>query len=201
MNRQKLLSKEVSNSLKALNDSLNSRGSGVAGKSALSASGNSLGNSVAIANANASALVHSANLVNSVDKSEAQLQKINTGIRLENIVPCFVSSHIRKLCEDECWANWKESIAESLLNPDIPTSDDDAEKPSQEDIFIAKTQSYIQDMQPSAIETFAAVVMVDVSGYSKLSASLAERGAEGAEILCRTMKGYLDRVNTTNQDY
>jgi hypothetical protein len=39
--------------------------------------------------------------------------------------------------------------------------------------------------------------MVDVSGYSKLTALLAERGAIGAELLSKTMKSYFDQVNTT----
>ena len=36
--------------------------------------------------------------------------------------------------------------------------------------------------------------MVDVSGYSKLTATLAERGPGGAELLSKTMKGYLDQI-------
>ena len=36
--------------------------------------------------------------------------------------------------------------------------------------------------------------MVDVSGYSKLTAALAERGPVGAELLSKTMKGYLDQI-------
>jgi hypothetical protein len=49
-------------------------------------------------------------------------------------------------------------------------------------------------LEPFAVETFAAVVMVDVSGYSKLSASLAEKGPIGSELLSKSMKGYLDQV-------
>ncbi|KAI8805688.1 nucleotide cyclase [Cladochytrium replicatum] len=49
-------------------------------------------------------------------------------------------------------------------------------------------------MQPCVLEGFAAVVMVDVSGYSKLSSTLAERGPIGAEILGKTMKDYLDKI-------
>ena len=47
---------------------------------------------------------------------------------------------------------------------------------------------------PMCEETFAAVVMVDVSGYSKLSAALAEKGPIGSELLSKCMKGYLDKV-------
>jgi hypothetical protein len=52
----------------------------------------------------------------------------------------------------------------------------------------------IPEIKPSSLESFAAVVMVDVSGYSKLTAALAERGPVGAELLSQTMKGYLDQV-------
>jgi hypothetical protein len=49
-------------------------------------------------------------------------------------------------------------------------------------------------LEPSIRETFGAVVMVDVSGYSKLSAALAEKGPIGSELLSKSMKGYLDKV-------
>ncbi|KAJ3084587.1 hypothetical protein HK102_000614 [Quaeritorhiza haematococci] len=49
-------------------------------------------------------------------------------------------------------------------------------------------------LKPVAMETFAAVVMVDVSGYSSLTATLAEKGAVGAELLSRTMKQYFDKI-------
>jgi hypothetical protein len=52
----------------------------------------------------------------------------------------------------------------------------------------------IMHIHPQATDSFAAVVMVDVSGYSKLTAALAERGPVGAELLSKTMKGYLDEV-------
>ncbi|KAJ3417194.1 hypothetical protein HDV05_006400 [Chytridiales sp. JEL 0842] len=49
-------------------------------------------------------------------------------------------------------------------------------------------------MEPSATPCFSAVMMADVSGYSSLSSMLAERGANGAEILRNVMKGYLDKI-------
>jgi TFIIF-interacting CTD phosphatase-like protein len=52
----------------------------------------------------------------------------------------------------------------------------------------------LPDLTPTATDAFAAVVMVDVSGYSKLTAALAERGPVGAELLSKTMKGYLDQI-------
>ncbi|KAJ3216323.1 hypothetical protein HDU67_009674 [Dinochytrium kinnereticum] len=52
-------------------------------------------------------------------------------------------------------------------------------------------------LKPSVVSSFAAVVMADVSGYSALSATLAERGPVGAEILGKTMKKYLDKIIAT----
>ncbi|KAI9223332.1 hypothetical protein BC828DRAFT_268396 [Blastocladiella britannica] len=52
----------------------------------------------------------------------------------------------------------------------------------------------IRNLQPVAIEGWAAVVMCDVSGYSKLAAFLADRGPEGAEIMSKIMKGFLDKI-------
>ena len=50
------------------------------------------------------------------------------------------------------------------------------------------------NLEPICRDTFGAVVMVDVSGYSKLSAALAEKGPVGSELLSKSMKGYLDKV-------
>ncbi|KAJ3290499.1 hypothetical protein HK104_006720 [Borealophlyctis nickersoniae] len=52
----------------------------------------------------------------------------------------------------------------------------------------------IPDIEPCAQEYYAAVVMADVSGYSKLTSTLAEKGPIGAELLCKTMKGYIDKI-------
>ncbi|KAJ1499616.1 hypothetical protein HMI55_004301 [Coelomomyces lativittatus] len=52
----------------------------------------------------------------------------------------------------------------------------------------------IRDQKPVALEGWAAVVMCDVSGYSSLASFLALRGPDGAEILGRIMKEYLDKV-------
>ncbi|KAJ3226148.1 hypothetical protein HK099_005501 [Clydaea vesicula] len=117
------------------------------------------------------------------------------GLRYESIVPCFVSKHVKNYCDNACWSQWQESVEEEMKRKkEIKTEQEEEEVESLEDIFQSKMHQFITDMQPSANESFAAVVMADVSGYSKLSASLAERGAEGAEILCRTMKGYLDKI-------
>jgi hypothetical protein len=108
------------------------------------------------------------------------------GLRVENITPCFISKHVKKLCDAGCWETWEEAVKELAVSP----------LQTVEDIFAEKMKDYMSKvMKPSRHEQFAAVVMADVSGYSKLSSSLAGRGAEGAEILCRTMKGYLDKVN------
>lgn len=64
-------------------------------------------------------------------------------------------------------------------------------KLSEEEITAEKK---LPELVPTATDSFAAVVMVDVSGYSKLTAALAERGPVGAELLSKTMKGYLDQI-------
>lgn len=51
------------------------------------------------------------------------------------------------------------------------------------------------ELIPTAEEGFSTTVMADVSGYSALTATLAERGPHGAELLGKTMKGYLDKVS------
>lgn len=106
------------------------------------------------------------------------------GLRIESIVPCFISKYVKNYCDTAIWRSWQESV-DSTKNLIAV---------SAEEGFTRRMQEHIRNMKPSAIETFAAVVMADVSGYSKLSSSLSARGAEGAEILCRTMKGYLDKV-------
>jgi hypothetical protein len=124
------------------------------------------------------------------DKTES-LEGLSTsagvvGLVVENITPCFVSKHVKALCDTSCWATWKESVDNFEIAP----------FQSVQEIFATKMETLTgEEMKPSRNEQFAAVVMADVSGYSKLSSSLAGRGAEGAEILCRTMKGYLDKVN------
>ena len=89
--------------------------------------------------------------------------------QLEPIVPNFVSKQVRRVCYNliKQMPKLKDSNANDL---GLPT------------------------LVPTATEAFAAVVMVDVSGYSKLTAVLAERGHVGAELLSKTMKGYLDQV-------
>jgi hypothetical protein len=119
-----------------------------------------------------------------------------SGIRYENIVPCFISKHVKNLCDVTCWKSWLKAQEEFVkLHPEEAEFDDSSlERTNVTDIFKSKLQSHVDGLKPGASESFAAVVMADVSGYSNLSASLAERGAEGAEILSKTMKGYLDKV-------
>ena len=91
-------------------------------------------------------------------------KKSETSVGPINVLPAFVSAHIREYCD--------QLIEESEQNG---------------------TEIV---MKPMAREAFAAVVMVDVSGYSKLSAALAEYGPSGSELLAKTMKAYLDLVNS-----
>ncbi|KAJ1342170.1 hypothetical protein BSLG_003297 [Batrachochytrium salamandrivorans] len=89
--------------------------------------------------------------------------------QLDQIIPNFVSKQVRQVCYQMC--------AEVALKSDSGSQ-----------------SRWLSPLVPSATEAFAAVVMVDVSGYSKLTAVLAERGPIGAELLTRTMKGYLDKI-------
>lgn len=101
--------------------------------------------------------------------SNAKYAASNDG-KLDEIIPNFVSKHIRRVCHT------------LQLNGEL-TGNGRSEK-----------ELMMPQLEPSATEAFAAVVMVDVSGYSKLAATLAERGALGAELLSKTMKGYFDLV-------
>ena len=101
----------------------------------------------------------------------------NSDDKLDGIIPNFVSKHIKKVCYEIEHQAAKKSIARTS-------------KVNAVDI-----------LKPDAREAFAAVVMVDVSGYSKLTATLAERGPVGAELLSRTMKGYLDQILETIVNY
>jgi len=50
------------------------------------------------------------------------------------------------------------------------------------------------DMEPFCTECFGVAVMADVSGYSKLTAKLAEKGDIGARMLLNVMKKYFDQI-------
>ncbi|KAI9208088.1 nucleotide cyclase [Polychytrium aggregatum] len=91
-------------------------------------------------------------------------------VRFEQIAPNFVSKHVRTFCDDD---SAKAGLASDLSPPDLPP------------------------LKPLAREGFGVVVMADVSGYSKLTSMLAERGPMGAELLSKTMKGYLDQIIQT----
>lgn len=105
--------------------------------------------------------------------------------QLDAIIPNFVSKHVRKVCQQEMRnLNSANHTADQSLQPSAKETRDLKELNHTAD----------QSLQPSAKEAFAALVMVDVSGYSKLAAALAERGSEGAEILSKTMKGYFDLI-------
>jgi hypothetical protein len=179
-------------------------------------------------------------------------------VRFEQIVPLFISEHIRTYCSQQLCEHVRQLKAktasqpaevggqEGALAPDAAAAvgldghQDDArpasraglsvdtalvpgERPSSSDAIKKEASSDAQldlraatvvvrpppatpkrlpspsmpVMAPMEREAFAAVVMVDVSGYSKLSAYLAEEGPEGAHKLAMIMKGYLDRIIST----
>ncbi|KAJ1537230.1 hypothetical protein HK096_001501 [Nowakowskiella sp. JEL0078] len=103
--------------------------------------------------------------------SSINFHQVATGgsVQYDQVIPNFVCKHVRTFCDDI-----------TKVSRIIKNSSD--------------SKSPMDPMVPVAIEGFAAVVMVDVSGYSKLSATLAELGPVGAEILGKTMKGYLDKI-------
>lgn len=115
----------------------------------------------------------------------------NAGLKYETLVRSFTSNHVMKYCEKLCYQAWTDAQADLERSQEVDKlSSDDRIKP----IFDKRMDALKSKMRPRCEESFAAVVMADVSGYSNLSSTLAEKGAEGAEILSKTMKGYLDKV-------
>ncbi|KAJ3350276.1 hypothetical protein GGF32_004991 [Allomyces javanicus] len=58
----------------------------------------------------------------------------------------------------------------------------------------ANALDVVKQMSPVALEGWGAVVMCDVSGYSSLTSALADRGAEGTELMANIMKDFLDKI-------
>ena len=105
--------------------------------------------------------------VNSLFDSTSKALPSSVEASLDQILPNFVSKQVRRICHQKCSTMEFSDNGQPVLLP---------------------------KMEQSFTESFAAVVMVDVSGYSKLTAVLAERGPQGAELLTKTMKAYLDKV-------
>lgn len=107
-------------------------------------------------------------------KAAKNASNINAA-QLDEIVSNFVSKAVKKMC-----------ISLATSGKPIKESGDHVMKPGG----LNNSSSLV----PNVIEAFGAVVMVDVSGYSKLAASFAEMGPQGAAIFSKTMKGYLDQI-------
>lgn len=101
--------------------------------------------------------------------------------RFEQVVPNFVSKHVRTYCDNLCKQHLAEIAKESYMKPQLLSAS-------------PKAVQALPVLKTAVSEAFAVVVMADVSGYSKLTAELAERGPIGAELLSKTMKGYLDKI-------
>lgn len=100
------------------------------------------------------------------------------------VLPCFISQHVQEFIDTRL-IDYNVSAIESKI-----TAESSIEQ-------VAKTHDWLTPpLKPEATTSFAVVLMADVSGYSKLTALLAERGNTGTEILSRTMKGYLDNVHS-----
>lgn len=109
-------------------------------------------------------------------------------ISLETLASNFVSSHVKTYCLGIATA----FVDSKLAIPETPLM----ETPdSGKELATPLSDTQLPKLMPSADSGFAAVVMADVSGYSKLSSKLAEKGPIGAELLGKAMKGYLDQVN------
>jgi hypothetical protein len=102
---------------------------------------------------------------------------LNTG-STNTQIPSFLCRYVRNFVDQRIL----------LLNIDRLHQETDGESEPED-------QWMLPDISPTAEESFSAVVMVDISGYSKISSILVDRGTEGTELLAKTMKGYLDKVN------
>ena len=114
-------------------------------------------------------------------------------LTLETLVQNFVSNHVRAHClkSAEVYVKEQKGDLQDILE-DKPT---DTPPDSGKDVSTPLLSTRCPEIFPSCEEGFAAVVMADVSGYSKLSSRLAEKGNVGAELLFKAMKGYLDQVS------
>jgi hypothetical protein len=102
------------------------------------------------------------------------------------LIPSFLSQYLR------------DYIEEMLIKTNYE-KDKKEGKSYDLDAFPAIWKPFI--LKPMAVESFAAIMIADVSGYSTLCSILAERGNAGTELLSRTMKGYFDKVfNLFNLD-
>ncbi|KAI9164302.1 hypothetical protein H9P43_008131 [Blastocladiella emersonii ATCC 22665] len=109
------------------------------------------------------------------------------------------SSSIVTPLEDSLSADKRPSFPTSgltLTNSDGTTKSARGRKSSnrKEKKTAIDMSEIVRNLQPVAIEGWAAVVMCDVSGYSSLTSYLADRGPDGAEIMSKIMKGYLDKI-------
>lgn len=120
-------------------------------------------------------------ITRSPSPSSVEPQSLNT-VAADRI-PNFVSNHIRMFLDDRLFVE----------NLDLLT------RTFNDEVDATGAEWLVPKLEPSAVESFAAVVMADVSGYSKLTAYLAEKGDSATEYLARTMKGYLDKVGTSTR--
>jgi hypothetical protein len=129
---------------------------------------------------------HDGTVTRSASMLSAVKPPAEKAVVLESIVPNFVSNHIKSFCS---------IIGEKYASLGTHTPAVSSKLSSQTDAAnLPQLPLHLSGLESNAYENFAAVVMADVSGYSKLSAELAERGPKGAELLSQAMKGYLDQI-------
>ncbi|KAJ3035208.1 hypothetical protein HDV00_004245 [Rhizophlyctis rosea] len=131
-------------------------------------------------------------------------------VQFEQAIPNFISRHVREWCDAKCRSTnlgldndisnvTGARIPASVIQSGVGISKIMGGSPGMGGIVNVKStlngmEKAALEFKPTAEESFAAVVMADVSGYSVLTTTLAEKGPIGAEILCKTMKGYLDKI-------
>ncbi|KAJ3049420.1 hypothetical protein HK097_009578 [Rhizophlyctis rosea] len=134
-------------------------------------------------------------------------------VQFEQAIPNFISRHVREWCDNRCkmgasggstggdsgLSSDGARISPTVIQSGVGISKMMGGSPGLNGIVSVKAslgggEKLVPALTPTAEEAFAAVVMADVSGYSTLTTKLADKGPIGAEILCKTMKGYLDKI-------
>lgn len=136
-----------------------------------------------------------ANMDDSIPMFDKERSLRKSLIEFNQVVPNFVSKHVREWCDKIVYPALDDPItntSKDIDNPEIALKDRTICKE-----FSCDHNNILSSQlgpKPSIEESFAAVVMADVSGYSLLTSTLAERDPFSAEILGKVMKRYLDQI-------
>jgi class 3 adenylate cyclase len=102
--------------------------------------------------------------------------KSSLGTQGTKLLSTFLSDHVREYLDRRVLEQ-----NQAILSKDPPQDTDEL-------IWDIPT------LDTCIIESFAVIVMADVSGYSRLTSVMSERGKTGFELLTKTMKDYLDNI-------